>query len=189
MAARRRARRSLNHRFDALSLAVVFLLAGGAVWLRFASTLPGQDVTVPAYVTRDYLTVNPWSRPGTELKKINGVVIHYVGNPGTTASGNRNYFESLSTGTDGVYASAHFVVGLDGEVIQCIPLREISYASNTRNDDTGPSRSATRTRRAVSARPMTGRWPLTSCFAARSIWMWRRTSSAITIDGQGLPQD
>ena len=87
MAARRRARRRLNPRFVALSLAVVFLLAGGAVWLRFASTLPGQDVTVPAYVTRDYLTVNPWSRPGTELKKINGVVIHYVGNPGTTASG------------------------------------------------------------------------------------------------------
>lgn len=82
------------------------------------------------------MTVNPWSRPGTELKKINGVVIHYVGNPGTTASGNRNYFESLSTGTDGVYASAHFVVGLEGEVIQCIPLTEISYASNTRNDDT-----------------------------------------------------
>ena len=64
------------------------------------------------------------------------MVIHYVGNPGTSAQANRNYFESLSTGEEDTYASAHFVVGLEGEVIQCIPLTEIAYASNSRNDDT-----------------------------------------------------
>lgn len=64
------------------------------------------------------------------------MVIHYVGNPNTTAQANRNYFESLSSGAEGVYASSHFVVGLEGEVIQCIPLTEISYASNERNGDT-----------------------------------------------------
>ena len=112
--------------------------AGGlALWgWRVHTRLPGTGVQLPDYVTQDYLTVNPYSRPGTELKKIHGVVIHYVGNPGTAAEANRNYFESLADGKDGVYASAHFIVGLEGEVIQCIPLTEESYASNSRNADT-----------------------------------------------------
>lgn len=132
---KRKRRRRLNPRFVALVLALVLIGTGGAVYLRSRS-LPGGRVSVPDYVEKDYLTVNPWSRPETPLKKIDGVVIHYVGNPGTTARANRNYFESLSAGTDQVYASAHFVVGLEGEVIQCIPLTEIAYASNSRNEDT-----------------------------------------------------
>ena len=127
----------INPRFAALCLAVVFAVAGAAVWLlRSSGKLPAEDVKVPSYVQKDYLTVNPWSRPGTPLTEIRGVVIHYVGNPGTTAQANRNYFESLSSGETGTYASSHFIVGLEGEVIQCIPLTEISYASNDRNDDT-----------------------------------------------------
>lgn len=133
-------KRRLNPRFvilcavlAALTLAVITvgisrLLGGGAP--------PAEEIPVPDYVERDYLTVNPWSRPGEELKKIKGVVIHYVGNPGTTAEANRNYFESLSSGKDGIYASSHFIVGLEGEVVQCVPLTEIAYASNTRNGDT-----------------------------------------------------
>ena len=81
----------------ALVLALVLIGAGGAVYLRSRS-LPGGRVSVPDYVEKDYLTANPWSRPETPLKKIDGVVIHYVGNPGTTARANRNYFESLSRG-------------------------------------------------------------------------------------------
>lgn len=129
-------KRRRNPRFAALALLTVFLAAGLGAWLYRSHTLPGEGVAVPDYVTADYLTVNQWSRPGTELKKIRGVVIHYVGNPGTTARANRDYFESLSDGTEATYASAHFIVGLEGEVVQCIPLTEISYASNSRNDDT-----------------------------------------------------
>ena len=98
--------------------------------------LPGDGVAVPEYVVQDLLPVNEWSRPGTALEKIDAVVIHYVGNPGTTAQANRNYFASLSSGEEGTYASSHFIVGLEGEVIQCIPLTEIAYASNIRNEDT-----------------------------------------------------
>ena len=120
-----------------LCLIGMFAAAGALIWHFHAdSGLPGEGVVLPDYLTEDFLSVNPYSRPGTELKKVSGIVIHYVGNPGTTAQANRNYFESLSAGTDGVYASAHFIVGLDGEVIQCIPLTEISYASNSRNEDT-----------------------------------------------------
>lgn len=134
---RRKRRRRLNPRFVALCLILLFALVGGGIWLRQANRgLPGEDLETPDYVQKDYLSVNEWSRPGTPLEEINGVVIHYVGNPNTTAQANRNYFESLSSGKEGVYASSHFVVGLEGEVIQCIPLTEISYASNGRNGDT-----------------------------------------------------
>ena len=129
-------RRHLNLRFVALCLAAVFALAGLGIWLWASRGLPGEDVAVPNYVQQDFLTVNPWSRPGTPLEKIDGVVIHYVGNPNTTAQANRNYFESLSSGEEGTYASSHFIVGLEGEVLQCIPLTEIAYASNIRNADT-----------------------------------------------------
>ena len=133
---RRKKRRRLNPRFLVLCLALIFLLAGMALWLTRDRGPEAADVAVPDYVEQDYLTVNEWSRPGMELEHINGVVIHYVGNPGTTARANRNYFESLSSGEEGTYASSHFVVGLEGEVIQCVPLTEVAYASNQRNDDT-----------------------------------------------------
>ena len=133
---RRKKRRRLNPRFLVLCLALIFLLAGMALWLTRDRGPEAADVAVPDYVEQDFLTVNEWSRPGTELEHINGVVIHYVGNPGTSARANRNYFESLSSGAEGTYASSHFVVGLEGEVIQCVPLTEVAYASNQRNDDT-----------------------------------------------------
>ena len=86
-------------------------------------------------ITQMLLTPNEYSRPGDELKEVNGVVIHYVGNPGTSAENNRNYFENLKN-TKERSASSHYIVGLSGEIIQCVPLEEISYASNNRNYDT-----------------------------------------------------
>lgn len=82
-----------------------------------------------------FLTPNEYSRPQIPIKKVKGVVIHYTGNPGTDARANRDYFESLKD-SHTTSASSHFVIGLDGTIIQCIPLDEISYASNDRNVDT-----------------------------------------------------
>jgi N-acetylmuramoyl-L-alanine amidase CwlA len=82
-----------------------------------------------------FLTPNEYSRPQTPLKKVKSVVVHYTANPGTGAEANRNYFEGLKNSKI-TSASSHFVIGLNGEVIQCIPLDEISYASNDRNNDT-----------------------------------------------------
>ena len=81
------------------------------------------------------LTVNPYSRPGIALPKVNNIVVHYTANPGTTAEQNRNYFENLKD-TGKTKASSHFIIGIDGEIVQCIPTSEISYASNDRNGDT-----------------------------------------------------
>ena len=84
------------------------------------------------------LTVNKNSRPGIKLRKVRGIVIHYTANPGTDAMANRNYFESRKNLSDDKSnkVSSHFIVGLDGTIVQCIPLNEISYASNNRNSDT-----------------------------------------------------
>ena len=83
----------------------------------------------------ELLTVNEYSRPGISLEKVKYVAIHYTANPGSTAIDNRNYFENLKD-TGETYASSHFVIGMDGEIVQCIPCNEIAYASNDRNEDT-----------------------------------------------------
>ena len=78
------------------------------------------------------LTPNRFSRPQTPLRQVAKIAVHYVGNPGSSARGNRNYFESLKNG-QGIYASSHYIIGLDGEIIQCIPENEWSYATNDLN--------------------------------------------------------
>lgn len=131
---RTRRRKSIRPVLTGL-LAVLVVAVGVLLWFRFRP-LPGEGVAVPAYVTENLLPVNRFSRPGIPLKKIDGVVIHYVGNPATTAEANRNYFASLADGREGTFAGSHFIVGLEGEVLQCVPLTEIAYASNDRNGDT-----------------------------------------------------
>lgn len=86
-------------------------------------------------IQHDFLTINPYSRSGESLGRIKGIVIHYTGNPGSTAKNNHDYFENLKD-KHTAYVSSHFIVGLKGEIIQCIPLNEIAYASNNRNKDT-----------------------------------------------------
>jgi N-acetylmuramoyl-L-alanine amidase len=82
-------------------------------------------------IQKNLLTVNPFSRPGKKLSSVKAVVIHWVENAGTTALQNRNYFESLKTQFPGNpnarYACAHFIVGIGGEALQCIPCDEMAY--------------------------------------------------------------
>lgn len=89
----------------------------------------------PVWVEEALLPVNDWSRPGTAMDGVNGIVVHYVGNPGTSAAQNRSYFAGLAQSHE-TYASSHFLVGLEGEVLLCVPLGEVAYCSNDRNHDT-----------------------------------------------------
>ncbi|MFW5647336.1 MAG: N-acetylmuramoyl-L-alanine amidase family protein [Acetivibrio ethanolgignens] len=86
-------------------------------------------------ITELFLTPNEYSRPQAALKEVNGIVVHYTANPGTDAEANRNYFEGLKD-SHRTKVSSHFIIGLDGTIVQCIPLDEIAYASNKRNLDT-----------------------------------------------------
>ncbi|MEE1101029.1 MAG: peptidoglycan recognition family protein [Agathobacter sp.] len=83
----------------------------------------------------DLLDINDYSRPGTAIDQVNGIVVHYTANPGTSAQQNRDYFNSLAE-TKETHASSQFIIGLDGEIVQCVPCNEIAYASNDRNNDT-----------------------------------------------------
>jgi N-acetylmuramoyl-L-alanine amidase CwlA len=69
--------------------------------------------------------------PATDVKYI---VVHYTANPGSSATANRNYFNNPSANIHG--SSSHFIVGLQGEVIQCIPTDEVAYANYPMNFET-----------------------------------------------------
>lgn len=94
----------------------------------------GENKIEPPAITEDLLEINEYSRPGTKLKKVKSIFVHYTANPGTSAQGNRSYFANLAE-THERAASAHFIIGYDGEVIQCIPREEQAYAVISRNED------------------------------------------------------
>ena len=102
-------------------------------------TIDLKAVEVPEWVKQEFIRKNIFSRPDVSRKRINNIVIHYVANPGSTAKNNRDYFDSLADQDQqksGTSTSSHFVVGLEGEVIQCIPITEIAYGNAPRNEDT-----------------------------------------------------
>ncbi|MDE7428763.1 MAG: N-acetylmuramoyl-L-alanine amidase, partial [Lachnospiraceae bacterium] len=88
----------------------------------------------PPEIVEDFLEVNDYSRPGTKVNRIKSIFVHYTANPGTSAQQNRSYFANLAQ-TKERSASAHFIIGYEGEILQCIPLDEQAYGVKTRNDD------------------------------------------------------
>lgn len=130
-----------------LTLLLVLVLGAGAGlgggyylwgWER-PYTVDLKAVEVPDYVEQDFIRKNIFSRPDVGRQKVDKIVIHYVANPGSTARNNRDYFDSLADQDpqkSGSSASSHFVVGLEGEVIQCIPVNEIAYANAPLNNTT-----------------------------------------------------
>lgn len=120
-----------------ISMIAIVLLSGVVGESVFAVKEKGftKYIETPPVYTEQPIILNEYSRPGIPLEMVNGVVIHYTANPGTTAQQNRNYFEGLAE-TKETKASSHFIIGLAGEIILCVPLNEIAYASNERNADT-----------------------------------------------------
>lgn len=80
-------------------------------------------------IIKAYLDPNPYSRPQSKMLGIRGIAIHWVGNANSKAINNRNYFNNLrNQGKDGKrYASSHEIIGLDGEVIICLPKNEVAF--------------------------------------------------------------
>lgn len=104
--------------------------------IKFVETISSpKKVWTPPDISKQIIEPNEYSRPGIELKEVKGIVIHYTANPGTSAQQNHDYFAGLAN-THLTKASSHYIIGLDGEIIQCIPRNEQAYASNNRNSDT-----------------------------------------------------
>ncbi|MBQ4612498.1 MAG: N-acetylmuramoyl-L-alanine amidase [Clostridia bacterium] len=112
------------------AIGVTVCVLGAPHWRAAKRVETLKTAAVPAWVQAAYIDEGG-ARSGHALADFTGVVVHYVGNPGTTAMGNRNYFNQPTT-----EVVSHFVIGLDGEVVQCLPLHERSVASNSRNRDT-----------------------------------------------------
>lgn len=100
----------------------------------FIQGLPATVFSSHPEWTEDFLTPNEFSRPGEALPEIKNIFVHYTANPGTSASQNRSYFEQQKD-TRQVSVSAHFIIGYEGEILQCVPLDEIAYAVQSRNYD------------------------------------------------------
>lgn len=76
------------------------------------------------------LVINPYSRSGEKQGKIQKIIVHWVGNANTSAIANRNYFNNLAT-THTTSASSHYIIGLNGEIIRCIPENEVAFHSGS----------------------------------------------------------
>lgn len=134
---RRRRRRAETRKKMIIGAMALMAVLGGVLWLTSGSqsqSVAGKEnknVAQPTWIDEQLIQTNGSARRGKKLEEVKNIVIHYVANPGTTAKQNRDYFNN-----DDTKVSSHFVVGLEGEVIQCIPLDEISSATNDRNVDT-----------------------------------------------------
>ena len=168
-------RRKSRHTLITIILLELILAVGGLSYLVLKNKQPGEDPfltedTVIEYFTEapeteveffvpkpdiseQLLSINEWSRPGKKIRSLDYIVIHYLGNPKTTAQENHDYFESLKE-LQNVSMSANYVIGLEGEIIHCVPDDEVAYASNRANsysisienchpDDTGRFTQAT----------------------------------------------
>jgi N-acetylmuramoyl-L-alanine amidase CwlA len=72
-------------------------------------------------ITNKYITNN---RPYEKRAKTTAIAVHYIGNPGTSAEANRNYFQNNISDV-----SSNYIIGLNGEIICCIPPDEVSWCT------------------------------------------------------------
>jgi len=82
-------------------------------------------------VKTDYIEENMYSRPGYSLLDPIYIYVHWVANPKTTATTNRDFFDSRKHGSKG-FGGAHYIVD-DTEVVQCIPETEMAPNVGTGN--------------------------------------------------------
>lgn len=85
-----------------------------------------------------FVPVNKYIRPGTKLRGVKKVVIHWTANPGGTAAGHYTYYsevlprqnnEAVAQGRKPIYSSAHIFVD-PIEAICIIPLNEVTFHAN-----------------------------------------------------------
>ncbi len=150
---RRKARRRRTYFCRALALAsiaaclvLVYLITGEIYQLyhgvphddretkEVVSGIQQTEQLEPPSIIQDFIDVNDYSRPGTKLEGVKSIFVHYTANPKTSAMQNRSYFANLAQ-THERSASAHLIIGYEGEIVQCIPLDEQAYGVKTRNGD------------------------------------------------------
>ena len=139
-----------------IALVLCTILVGGVICLKIFLTPKTVNVSVPYTESAEteaaqakvpmpdidlqLLTVNEYSWPGLSTGTINGVVVHYTANPGSTAQQNRDYFENLKD-THTTKVSSNSVIGLE----------ERSSSASPRARSPTPPTAGTQTRSPSSA--------------------------------------
>lgn len=82
---------------------------------------------------------NKYNRPGTKSTP-KRICVHYTGDCGKNTDRLVAYWKNVAAGvfkgTTLAWTSAQYAVGLNGEVVRCIPDNEIAYAAANQNSDT-----------------------------------------------------
>ena len=119
----------------ALIVAVATIIVVSLIlWISKGSGDAPQSAAKEPKIDVRIIKMSDYTYDGEKLGDVINLVVHYVANPGSTAIANRNYFNSLADG-HGVSASAHFIVGLDGEIIHCVPLDCVAWANGSRESN------------------------------------------------------
>jgi N-acetylmuramoyl-L-alanine amidase len=84
--------------------------------------------------TKKFLTVNPYSRSGRRLSFCKAIIFHSTGVPGQRAQTVWNYFEKCCP-REKRHASYHFIIDLDGEIFETIPVNEVAFHCGTNRKD------------------------------------------------------
>jgi N-acetylmuramoyl-L-alanine amidase len=82
-------------------------------------------------IIKDYLKINPYTRPGRKNHGIKGIVEHYTAVPRATAKNIRDSFNGWAISAKR-YASAHYAVDKN-EIRQMIPDNEVAYHAHDRS--------------------------------------------------------
>lgn len=98
------------------------------------------------------LTVNRFSRSGAKLYGVKAIIFHWIANPGTSEKANALFFENRKDGKTG-FGSAHFIIGLNGELEECVPTDEVAYHVGSDKKDPASGRIYT-----DWCREVCGRW-------------------------------
>ena len=90
-------------------------------------------------ITDSLIPKNKYNRPGTKSTP-KRICVHYTGDCGATAEQLTKYWQNVAAGVfkdkPWSWTSAQYIVGLNGEVVRCIPDNEIAYTAANQNADT-----------------------------------------------------
>lgn len=89
-------------------------------------------------VIKKFITKNKYSRPGTKRSRTTKIAWHYTGQHDVPAKNTVSYFSNVVANgykVNGryIYASSHYVMGLEGEIYYIVPEEEIAYTTNSAN--------------------------------------------------------
>lgn len=85
-----------------------------------------------------FMKINKYGRPGTKRSKTTKIAWHFTGQHDVAAKNTVSYFSNVVANgykVNGkyIYASSHYVMGLEGEIYYIVPETEIAYTTNSAN--------------------------------------------------------